>query len=171
VNQIACISTIITALAVASGWTSGNPSVMIGVQSATYLVLPHTKVKMWGRPRSDPVALVADLLTLIPTTAAGDAMDERSLGASRKGEMQNCLVVNRPSSCLFVLLGRLRTLSALLRFFFLASCRRGLSRHVSWIVMERSRLLFSRLLLIWILIVGHGMLLFIALLPRYPTSE
>ena len=29
-------------------------------------------------------------------------------------------------------------------------------RHVAWIVMERSRLLFSRPLLVWILIVTHG---------------
>jgi hypothetical protein len=30
-------------------------------------------------------------------------------------------------------------------------------RHVAWIVMECSRLLFSRPLLVWILIVTHGM--------------
>jgi hypothetical protein len=35
----------------------------------------------------------------------------------------------------------------------------GLSGHVAWIVMELSRLLFARLLLVWILVVGHGMLL------------
>jgi hypothetical protein len=31
----------------------------------------------------------------------------------------------------------------------------GLSGHVAWIVMERSRLLFAGLLLAWILVVGH----------------
>jgi hypothetical protein len=34
-----------------------------------------------------------------------------------------------------------------------------LSGHVAWIVMKRSRLFFARLLLIWILVVGHEMLL------------
>ena len=35
----------------------------------------------------------------------------------------------------------------------------GLSGHVARIVMKCSRLFFARLLLIWILVVGHGMLL------------
>ena len=32
----------------------------------------------------------------------------------------------------------------------------GLSGHVAWIVMKRSRLFFARLFLIWILVIGHG---------------
>ena len=45
----------------------------------------------------------------------------------------------------------------LLRLVFVGAD--GLSGHVAWIVMECSRLLFARLLLGWILVVGHGMLL------------
>lgn len=33
------------------------------------------------------------------------------------------------------------------------------ARHVAWIVMECSRLLFTRLFLIWSLVVAHGKLL------------
>jgi hypothetical protein len=44
-----------------------------------------------------------------------------------------------------------------LRLIFVRS--NGLSGHVAWIVMERSRLLFARLLLVRILVVGHEMLL------------
>ena len=35
----------------------------------------------------------------------------------------------------------------------------GFSGHVAWVVMELSRLLFARLLLVWILVAGQGMLL------------
>jgi len=38
----------------------------------------------------------------------------------------------------------------------------GLSGHVAWIVVERSSFFFAGLFLVWILIVGHGMLLFAA---------
>jgi hypothetical protein len=42
----------------------------------------------------------------------------------------------------------------LLRLIFAAAD--GLSGHVARIVMELPRLLFARLLLVWILVVGHG---------------
>jgi hypothetical protein len=35
----------------------------------------------------------------------------------------------------------------------------GLSRHVAWIVMERSFFFFARLFLVGILVIGHGILL------------
>jgi hypothetical protein len=38
-------------------------------------------------------------------------------------------------------------------------CTRGLAGHVARIVMELSRLLFTPLLLIWILVVAHAILL------------
>src|SRR6185312_6332915 len=39
------------------------------------------------------------------------------------------------------------------------AARRTLSGHIARIVMERSRLFFAWLLLVWIIVVGHGMLL------------
>jgi hypothetical protein len=58
VNQNAYISTIIAALAVASGRTSGIARVTIGAQNAIRPAL-HMKVKMWVRPRNDSVAFGA----------------------------------------------------------------------------------------------------------------
>jgi len=53
----------------------------------------------------------------------------------------------------------LTALTGVLRLFAIFGGTDGLSGHVAWIVVERSRLFFAWLFLVWVLVVGHGLLL------------